>query len=328
MRGERWSVALAVLLAGCSGAGPGGQGGDAGTGPAGDEGGEGLQVPGWMLGDWWAYGVEAGPGGESAPTTYVITEDLGDDWWMATDSPERAFQDARDDISRLGRQRKADLAGSQGLDRVEFFQWPLTVGSTWSTKWDDQPVTVTVDEVTPQGARLTARNGTAVAYTYTYDAAARWFGELNRHGPDGQVAFTLRLLDHGAQWKGTAVAWELTELLARHQAPASPNFGLNGYPRLQVPQGTHDLWMTYRLPCDGQGGGYTLRLDPEDLQAGDAGYQDSGPCDGPVTFTGVVVEAPASATWTLALTYGSSPTPDGLDLELVARRLVETPYGL
>ena len=62
---------------------------------------------------------------------------------MDTAAPDRAFQDAREDVSRLGPQRKSDLAGSQGDDRVQFFQWPLVDGKSWSTRWDHQPVTIT-----------------------------------------------------------------------------------------------------------------------------------------------------------------------------------------
>lgn len=321
-----WGMAVvsAVLVAGC--AGRGGGGADAGPTPSAAPDGDGLGAPAWAIGHWWLYGIEAGDGGEGAPTTYVVAEDQGDDWWMATDSPERAFQDQRDDISRLGPQRKADLAGSQGDDRIEFFHWPLAAGATWPTRWDGQAVTVTVDAADPTGASLTARNATQVAYTYTYDAEAGWFGELHRHGPDGQVAFSLVLLDFGGNWTGQLASWDLVSLVDDESPAGQPNLRLGGYPRLDVPAGATDLWMSYRIPC-AQNGGYTVRLQPDDPAANAQAYEDSGPCAATVEFEGVAVDGPAPGTWTLAVMYGSAPTPDGSRMQLLARTLVLMPFG-
>jgi hypothetical protein len=313
----------AVLLAGCSGDAPAK---DPVVGPDGTPLVEGtLPLPSWTVGDWWTYGIEVGAAEESA-TTYVITRDEGSDWWMDTDSPERAFQDARDDISRLGPQRKSDLAGSQGSDRVEFFHWPLTANDTWTTRWDGNEVTIRVESVDPDGATLTARNATSLVYTYRYDAEAGWFGRLDRHGPDGSVAFTLLLLQSGSAWEGTAVRWTL-ETLLDEEAPASPGFSLNAMPGLDVPAGTTDLWFSYTVPCDPQGGGYTIELRPEDPASGDTPYQASGQCNGDVVFAGVAVAQPTAPSWALAMTFGSAPTPNGLSYELLARTLVEVPVG-
>jgi hypothetical protein len=331
-RMEPWPLAVrcaalllaALPLAGCSGDAPAD---DPVLGPDGEPVEGGVDLPQWAVGDWWSYGIEAGAGGESAPTTYVVTADQGADWWMDTDSPERAFQDARDDNSRLGAQRKSDLAGSQGSDRVQFFQWPLEANATWTTRWDRQDATIRVEAVDDRGATLSAHNATHRMYTYRYDAAAGWFQRLDRHGPDGAVAFTLLLLDHGTSWKGTAVRWTLQELLKEDMAPGTVNLGLNAFPRNEVPPGTTDLWLAYAIPCEGQGGGYTIALKPEDPSTGEEGYDASGQCQGEVGFAGVAVEAPVAPTWTLAMTFGSAPTPDGLSFELLARTLVETPVG-
>jgi len=219
-------LAALVPLAGCSGDAPApapGTGGPAGGDPS--EADLLAAAPEWAVGDWWSYGVSLGGDGGGAPTVYVVSEDLGSDWRVDTDSDERAFQDARDDISRLGPQRKSDLAGSQGSDRVEYFRFPIEANATWTTRWDRQDVTIRVESVDGRGATLAAHNATHRMYTYRYDAAAGWFQRLDRHGPDGAVAFSLLLLDHGTSWKGTAVRWTLVELLDGDMAPARSTWG-------------------------------------------------------------------------------------------------------
>lgn len=314
----------AILLAGCSGDAPRP---DPVLGPDGTPVADGaLALPAWAVGDWWTYGIEVGPE-EEGLTTYVVTKDTGSDWWMDTDSPERAFQDARNDISRLGPQRKSDLAGSQDDDRVAFFRWPLAADDTWTTRWDRQDVTITVAAVDERGADLTASNATHLVYSYRYDADAGWFQRLDRHGPDGDVVFTLLLQDHGSAWQGTAVRWTLDVLLEEEGPPMMPNLGVNAQPGVTVPAGATDLWLAYTIPCQGQGGGYSIDLRPEDPMSGDTPYQASGQCSGDVSFAGVAVAAPQADDWLLAMSFGSSPTPTGLSYELLARTLVEVPVG-
>ena len=175
---------LSILLAGCSGGGGAGGGGDgdsSGTptaAPPGTPSGDG--VPSWTLGDWWTYDT---PFGES---TYVVTADQGSDWFLDTTNPETAFLDARTDVSRLGPQRKSDLAGSQGAERVEFFRWPLSDGASWMTTWDGEDVTVTASAGPDGSFDFLAENATAPMYRYTYLPATGWFGELRHLGADGQ----------------------------------------------------------------------------------------------------------------------------------------------
>ncbi|MEK6976426.1 MAG: hypothetical protein AABY18_08815 [Candidatus Thermoplasmatota archaeon] len=315
-------LATAVLVAGCSGG--------AGNGDAAPESGSddvldgGLTLPTWAVRDWWQYGIEAGAGEESPPTTYVVTADAGADWFIDTDSEERAFQDARDDISRLGPQRKSDLAGSQGDDRVEFFRWPLRAGANWTTRWDHQPVDIAVASVDGSRATLTARNATQVVYTYTYDADVRWFRQLDRHGPDGGVAFSLMLLDHGVNWTGTAVRWELETLATDGTAGNAGPGALQIIPGLSVSAGTTDLWLAYGIPCSQGAFSVTLRSDAD---PGQGGYDVTGQCAGSIAFSEVAVQSPSPGTWTLTFGFATTPGDGPMEYELLARTRVDVPVG-
>ncbi len=231
-------VILILLLAGCSGA----QAGPSETGATGSQSvAQAIELPRWAVRDFWIYSVS------DDPVTYVVTAEQGGDWIMETDSPERAFQDLRDDISRLGPQRKSDLAGSQGSDRVEFFRWPLTDGKTWATRWDGQPVTITA-KLEAGVARLEAkdRNGT-VAYQYTYDPAVRWFGELRHFAPDGSELVALSLAASGSLWKGEVARWSVEEVANQRGDLESepPSSAVN----FDVPLTATDVWANLRVDC-------------------------------------------------------------------------------
>lgn len=294
------ALVAVVALAGCSGAGEAGgprPGADVSAGdPEGARSGL-LSAPAWAVGDWWTYGIAGSGVDPGAPTTYVVTADLGTDWRMDTDSDERAFQDARDDISRLGAQRKSDLAGSQGSDRVQFFRFPIEANATWATRWDGQEVTIRVEGVDAEGARFTARNATHLVYTYTYDAASAWFGSLGRHALDGSVAFSLQLLDSGHAWSGEAVRYELRELYAG---------GADATILVDVTDGATDLWLEYAARCTGGAGGYTVVVKPADGTDPAAGHTASQQCTDNA-FSGVVAEQPPAGNWLVSFTGGGQP---------------------
>ncbi|MEA3189607.1 MAG: hypothetical protein QOD77_189 [Thermoplasmata archaeon] len=304
---------LVALLAGC-------------TAPAADDAtltpplapdaGAGLQVPAWALRDWWSYRV----GDEVA--TYVVTQDLGAAWQMDTDSQARAFQDARDDVSRLGPQRKADLAGSQGDDAVQFFRWPLAAGDNWTTPWDGVEMGITVLAVDGPLARLEARNATGgLVYTYTYDAGARWFRDLRRLAADGTELVRLELSASGRNWTGTAVRWDLASLAAGAGA-ASTAVPFN------VPEGVTDLWLAYTAQCSGGQGGYAIAVKPADPAAVTAteGYANQGPC-GDVAFAEVIQEAPRPGQWAFAVSMGGNPADAAFSYEVLQRTLRFVPVG-
>ncbi len=325
MRSLQLAVAL-LMLAGCAGSG-----GPSSSGPAAQGGLEStasaIGLPQWAVRDAWTY--KSG----DATLTYVVTADQGADWLMETDSPERAFANLRDDVSRLGPQRKADLAGSQGADRVEFFQWPLTDGKTWTTQWDHQPVTIKA-RVANGVADLMAhdRNGTMV-YHYTYDPAVRWFKELHHFGSDGKeiIGFTLSAAVHN--WTGSVARWKLDNVGSQHgDLGASPP---SSFVNFDVPLAATDVWVSLRVDC--ASGSVTAGVAPFPVVTTVAGVDPRGngisgtPCpanpafiEGPVGAPKAPPQGGSTETWGWSM-VGAPGSVGTYAIEVLVRTLTMTP---
>jgi hypothetical protein len=332
--GMRARVAVALLLvplalAGCTGPSTSsspGAGATAAAG-AGDASAASLPMPAWAVRDAWTY--RSG----DATVTYVVTADQGGDWFMETDSPERAFANLRDDVSRLGPQRKSDLAGSQGSDRVEFFQWPLTDGKTWTTLWDHQPVAITA-HVAAGVATLEAkdRNGTMV-YHYTYDPAVRWFKELHHYGADGKevIGFTLVEAKHG--WTGKVARWALQEVTHAHGDLAS---GPDSAVTFDVPLTATDVWAKLDFTC--ASGSVLGGVDPFPVVTSVLGVEPRGigdgglPCpvdahhEGSAGAPKAPPQGGSSETWSWAV-VAPAGTVGTYNLEVLVRTLTMAPVG-
>jgi hypothetical protein len=307
-----WPLLAALLLAGCAST-PVDQT-DTSSAPVAPTPDGGLPLPTWAVRDHWTYAI-----GDSK-ATYVVTADLGSDWMVDTDSQQRAFQNARDDVSRLGPQRKGDLAGSQGDDRVEFFKWPLADGKTWQTRWDHQPVTITA-HVRGATATLEAVDaGGARVYNYTYDAAVGWFRSLKHYNPDGTLLIALELESSGHGWSGTAVRYTLKTLYNATGA----NGGADAKP-LQPDAAATDLWLAYHLKCGSQGGGFSIALAPADPAAPNLVFDEYGSCVGAVDHE-VAVTGPMGSPWTLAYSWGGS-SPMTYTVEVVQRTREDVKVG-
>lgn len=304
LRALAWTVLLVVPLAGCAGPDPGSDPGQTTHGTPDPAAAGELAMPTWAVRDHWTYAVN----GE--PTTYVITGETTQAWTMETDSPERAFADARDDISRLGPQRKSDLAGSQGDDVVWFFQWPLRANATWTTRWDHQDVTVRVLDVGDGVAHLEARNATAVQYLYTYDAAAGWFGDLRRLAADGSDLVHLTLSGSGRNWTGTVVRWDLVTLF---EDVADVTFRT-----VDVAVGTTDLWLGLEAHCTGGAGGYTLAIGPADAAAGSETFTASEQCTDR-SLAEPIAQAPVPGQWLVSWNGNGQPDASLFHVELLQR---------
>lgn len=316
------ALVLAVGFSGC--AGQDGQADDeddpsSATVRKGDPNGppDALTRPTWALRDAWTYTFNG------AAATYVVTADQGPDWFMETDSEERAFADLRDDVSRLGPQRKSDLAGSQGPDRVEFFRWPLESGKTWTTTWDQQPLTIEVTGIGFDVARLVARDGNGTdVYRYSYDAKAGWFGELRRFAPDGTERANLQLTAAVHNWTGTVVRWTVATV-AEDSGPVGSDPPLVGGP-FEVAAGTTDIWAEYHFTCTGNGG-YSVLVEPLNPGlAGQQGMNDGGPCV-QVDWEDVIVPGPHPGTWAFALAAGAETI--AYDYTLLLRTRQDVPIG-
>jgi hypothetical protein len=317
-----FTLTVAAALAGCAGEADPASGPREGvqsavaTRPDGTQPPPSLDKPAWALGDAWTYSVDG------SETTYVITAETATDWLMETDSAERAFAEQREDISRLGPQRKSDLAGSQGADRVEFFRWPLTDGASWSTRWDGQTVTIAASVGVMGDAGLTATDEAGnVVYRYSYQEATRWFTQLDRYAPDGTQEVSLRLTKAVRNWTGNVAQWSLQPII-EGSGPAGVSPPVVGGP-FEVAAGTTDLWAEYHFTCTGTGG-FSVVVEPINPGlAANQGMQDSGPCV-QVDWEGAFVEGPHPGTWAFAITAGGETV--AYDYALLARTRLEVAF--
>lgn len=255
------AVVLVAVLAGCTGPAP-----DLPS-PAPQEAAAEPPVlaPALQVGDWWNFTAPNGA------FTVVVAEDLGSDWRFATDSPGLAFYDAHQgDVSYLGPQRKADLAGSQADTRVRFLDFPMADNKTWTTTWDGQPMTI---HATRAGTlfHMEARNATAPYARYTYDPAARWFTAFDFLQPDGSSGYAIALQAAGRNYTGALASWTWDTVVDVHGDLASTAFTAQTY---QVPAGVTDVYVDLELECSaGVAGGGT---GPAPFVAGAAGLDSRG----------------------------------------------------
>jgi hypothetical protein len=331
-------VLACLLLAGCAGGkGSDGAGGirSASVTRGGASGPETpISLPAWAVGDFWTYTVN------DVPATYVITSETASDWIMETDSAERSFSDLRDDVSRLGPQRKSDLAGSQGTDRVEFFRWPLTTGmDDWTTSWDHEAVRIHVIGANPGFTELEARlvNATAAdppLYKYTYDDTVGWFRELTHYAADGSAIVTLKLTASGHDWTGDLARWDVNTILDEGGSLAQ---GIERSGTYDVPLTATDVWVHAVLHCTT--GVAQAGTSPFPFASGLAGQDARGagasgqPCPSDEEFTGSagVPNAPAQGGSSETWGYATAASPDATgtyQLEILVRTLMPVPFGI
>ena len=281
-----------------------------GGGHGGDDPATHILAPAWQVGQWWTLSSEQA----TAPFTHVVSGDAGPDWVMDTDSPDIAFFDARFDISFLGSVRKADLAGSQGSERVKFFDFPLTAGKQWTTTWDGLAIAVKVASVEGGVARVEARHANGTLYAdYTYDAKAGYFRDYAFYAPDGvTVGFAARLAASGANFTGDLVRWDLETLYELH-GPLAP-----GFQGFSVDTGISDVWLDLGVACSS--GAFSIQFGAATGVPQERGASASGPCPATVaqTFT---VPPPQQDGEAWGAVLGSVPqgTVATVDITVIAR---------
>ncbi len=197
----RWVAFLFVLALVFSGCTDAPAEGDPQTG-AGAQNGETL-VSEWEIGDHWTY---ESPNGTAS---VVVTGEQGGDWILETDDEELALINTQDDLSWMGVIRKSDLAGSQGSQRIKFFDFPLEDGKQWTTTWDGESTTITATLVEDGKFRMDAQMGGEPYAEYVYDAEVGYFEEITWIGiMDGQD-WGLSLTDNGQGFSGTVHRYEM-----------------------------------------------------------------------------------------------------------------------
>lgn len=261
---------LAGLLAGCSGDAPadGPSGSDALPSHGAHNAGTHLLAPNWTLGDYWTW---SSPQIEE-PYTSVLVAESATDWTMGTDNQEIAFFDARFDIASLGAVRKSDLAGSQGSTRVQFFQFPMMAGNTWSTTWDELPLTMEVVDVQGGIAKIEAKRADGTFYAkYTYDDNKGYFGQIDYYNDDGtEIGFSSRITGSGKGFSGDLVRWTYTTALEMGGPIAGTAFGQN----LPVPLTITDVYAELFVDCTA--GAFVAGVAPMPVVTAIAGLEDRG----------------------------------------------------
>lgn len=132
-------------------------------------------VPVWRVGDAWAIT----PLGEddAEPGFLVVTSADAGTYTLQPTSGSLASYDAMFDVSFVGKIRARDLAGHQQGAPIQFFDFPLSDGKTWTTTWDGREVALAAT-ATPRGFDITGTVDGAPFVAYDFDPGMRWWSKL------------------------------------------------------------------------------------------------------------------------------------------------------
>lgn len=164
-----------------------------------------VDAPVWAQGDAWS--IETYGLGEEERATLVVTHADGNSYHVLSTSERMATFDAVFDVSYLGRLRADDLAGSQQETPVQFFDFPLSDGKSWTTRWDGQDVSLRAGFVpaiaTPQGKHpgfviQGTRTDGSTHVAYDYVPALRWWSRI-----EFAEGYGLKVTATTANWTGT-----------------------------------------------------------------------------------------------------------------------------
>lgn len=247
---------IVVALAGCSDDTPS----DA---DAPESSGISIPAPQWDIGHWWTFQTMNATGAQTTITA-VVTGDEGGDWIVDTNDHQQALYDARTDVSYLGQVNKQTLAGSQGSDRVLFFDFPLELGKTWSANWDGARLNMEVMHIHDDGrAHIRAFEGSQQVIDYEYDASVGFFAYVD-YLADGDSMFRMDLTDSGDAYTGEVVRYTLFEPIEFEGVAGAP---------VEAPftlaEGVNELHVRTTLQCDA-GGDAIVALQ----QPGEDGQED------------------------------------------------------
>jgi len=296
------SLLLLVSLSGCSG------GRNTTDLPLLEPGAEILpspfdSAPAWERGDWWTYAVQMGA--QQYVSTRVVTA-VGDTAYTIGVTDElTAFNHARSEISVVGLMRKSDLAGSQETAAVEFLQFPLTDGRTWTMNWDGLSWTATaaVDTL----AKITYVSGNE-SRSMTYDPAVRWFTQMSA-SRGGEQLFNVALQDFGTQFSGDIVTVEI-----RSDMNGSGGIGHSGF---MVRDG-EKLWTQLTGECGA--GTYSFTLTPANDPASFESHTGQAGC---VVNEEILRDDPVLGDWFLETTMLQV---DSMEWRVILYAVVAAPF--
>lgn len=153
-----------------------------------------AEAPVWLVGDAWS--VTTFGGGSEERAAVVVTKADTESYVLETTSEQLAAYDAMNDISFLGRIRARDLAGFQQDAPIQFFDFPLADGKTWTTQWDMQEITLRATKA-GDGFSIVGTSAEEAYVTYDYKPALKWWSKIEFAGGYG-----LRVDRFSPNWTG------------------------------------------------------------------------------------------------------------------------------
>lgn len=272
--------------------------------------------PDWKLHDWWTYTDSNG-----ASPTFVVSGQELDSWTMDTTDESWAFYEALDDVSILGPQRKVDLAGSQGDERVEFFDWPLADEKTWLTTWDGEQRRITTTQTGEGEYAFDAKTtGGTLRAQYAYTKQAKWFTNLEFFDESGTSIYSMSLSDSGANWTGDVVRYELDVVFS--DSGGDPV----GYPGgdFEVTDEHTDVFLVFEVSCT-EDGFVEFITKPTDPASDDQGFEHTETCPHDASVQQSLGHTAGS--WTFRFVHIFSPQSFDVNIDLVLRTRVAESVG-
>ncbi len=179
-----------------------------------------IDVPQWAIGHYWSYTTTSSSGTKSMQL--AVTGEQGGDWILDTNDATMAHYDALLDVSYVGKISKSNLAGAQGSDRVKFFDFPLELNKTWTTKWDGKTQTITVKTITADNrVQLMAHDDVGMTAEYEYSWSAGFFENIKFYDANGTEMFSMERAEHGVNYTGDALRYRLLENIVYDVTPLS-----------------------------------------------------------------------------------------------------------
>jgi hypothetical protein len=230
----------------------------------------------WVLGQWWTYTITNAdnPSG-SGPMTLVVTANGSSSYTLDTTDPGLSGFDAEFDVSYVGPIAKDDLSGSQGSDKVQFFQFPLAPGNQWNTTWDKVMRHILVGKVRGETIELEGHGPNGIEVKYAYDSKSGFFSHLEFFGADGSSRYAMHLNTWGLNYTGTYTRAAVKTLHSISGAGGPTAEGTT----FMVEAGANELIARYSVNCTTAGGSWLLALAPADPTTAQAqAFEDQAQC--------------------------------------------------
>lgn len=179
-------------------------------------------APGWALGEWWTYTIEASDYGTEGTFTVVVAGEDADDYLVGIPADQEDVLGSIFHIPGIGLVAKEDLTYDAHDAPFKLLDFPLEQGESWaSTYWGGTEMEIAVESVDGTEATLSvtrpADTGDTVG-TLVYDAT---IGNIVSFTPSQDPAYNLELVDHGFDYEGPIKVPYEQDLLLCHGALAA-----------------------------------------------------------------------------------------------------------